>query len=135
MDALLTDIITTQSRPLDVLITAIIKFNLEKHLKWWTQDQTCNFLTSILNLMAGKSLINIIDIAIGERFYPPLGALHYQTLCQDQFHGSTHINCEQKNKSEIKNTKQYPVNTIVLQNPEQIRSKKPCILLSLSVQT
>ena len=26
----------------------------EKHLKWWTQDQTCNLLTSIPNLMAEK---------------------------------------------------------------------------------
>ena len=41
----------------------------------------------------------------------------------DQFHRSTHINCEQKKKSGIKNTKQYPVNTIVLQTPAQIRSK------------
>ena len=41
----------------------------------------------------------------------------------DQFHRSTHINCDQKKKSEIKNTKKYPVNTIVLQKPAHIRSK------------
>ena len=53
---------------------------------------------------------------------PPV-SLHYQLLHMDHLHGSNHINCEQKNKSEIKKTKQYPVNTIVLQTPAQIISK------------
>ena len=53
----------------------------------------------------GKSLRNIIDSAIDACFNPPPGSLQYQLLRLDQFHGPTHINCEQKKKSEIKNAK------------------------------
>ena len=49
-----------------------------------------------------KSLQNIIDRAIGVRFYPPPESLHYQQLRLGQFHEPNHINCEQNNKSEIK---------------------------------
>ena len=41
----------------------------------------------------GQSLITIINITIFDRFYPPLGSLHYQLLCLEQFHRSAHINC------------------------------------------
>ena len=51
-----------------------------------------------------KSLQDIIDCAIGTRFYLPLGSLHYQLLPLGQFHEPTHINCEQNKKSSIKNT-------------------------------
>ena len=70
-----------------------------------------------------KSHQNLIDHAIGIQFYPPPGSLHYQKIILGQFHDLTHINCEQKNKSEIKRRK-YPVHTIVLQKPAQIISKK-----------
>ena len=53
----------------------------------------------------GKSLQNIIDCSIEYQFYPPPGSLQYKQLCLGQFHEPTHINCEQKNKSEIKKTK------------------------------
>ena len=52
-----------------------------------------------------KILRNIIDCAIGVRFYPPPGSLHYQKLSISQFHEPTHTNYYQKNKSEIKKTK------------------------------
>ena len=48
------DIITPQSRPIDVVITDLHKIHPRKHLKWWTHDQTCNLLTSIINPMADK---------------------------------------------------------------------------------
>ena len=53
----------------------------------------------------GKSICNIIDRAIGVRFYPPPGSLRYQQLCIGQFHEPNHINCEQNKKSEIKKSK------------------------------
>ena len=54
IESVLADIITPQSIPLDVLITDLHELNPRKNLKWRTQDQTCNLLTSILNLMAEK---------------------------------------------------------------------------------
>ena len=71
----------------------------------------------------GKSLRNLIDCSIGARFYPLPGSVHYQILHLYQFHGPTYINCDQKKKSNIKNT-QNPMHAIVLQNPVHIRSKK-----------
>ena len=50
----LANIITPQDRTIDVLITAHNEIHLRNHLKWCTQDQTCNMLTSTLNLMAEK---------------------------------------------------------------------------------
>ena len=50
----MADRISPQARPLDVLITALHEIHLRKKLKWWTQDQACNLLTSIINLMAEK---------------------------------------------------------------------------------
>ena len=45
IERFLEDIITTQDRPIDFLITALHEVHLRKYLKWWTQDQTCNLLT------------------------------------------------------------------------------------------
>ena len=61
----LADIITPQAKPLNVLITSLYEINLRKKFKWWIQDQTCNLLTLILNLMAEKffemSLIMLLE--------------------------------------------------------------------------
>ena len=70
----------------------------------------------------GKSLRNIIDRAISAQLYPPPGSVQYKIICLGQFHGPTHINCEQKKTSEIEITI-YLMHTIVLQNPAHIRSK------------
>ena len=40
----------------------------------------------------GKRLRDLIDLTIGEQFYPPLGSEHYKIFCLDRFYGSTHIN-------------------------------------------
>ena len=98
----LADIITPQSIPLDVLITAIHKIHLRN--AFGTVDTISNTQLSDLNSKphGGKSLQNIIDYSIGNRLYPPSRSLHYQILCLGQFHGPTHINCDQKNKSDIK---------------------------------
>ena len=42
----LEDRITKQSRPFNVFITAIHEHQFSNFFRWWTQDQTCNFLTS-----------------------------------------------------------------------------------------
>ena len=62
----LVDRITPRYIPLDFLITAINELHPIKKLKWWTQDQTCNLMTSIPNLMVEKSLLNLIDCNIGQ---------------------------------------------------------------------
>ena len=49
-----------------------------------------------------KSLHNLTDRAIGTILYLPSVSLHYQLLCLGKFHGTTHINYEQKKKSNIK---------------------------------
>ena len=44
----------------------------------------------------GKSLQNLIDRAIGARFYPSPGSLHYHQLFLYQFHERTHVNFDRK---------------------------------------
>ena len=51
---LLADRINLQARPLGVLITSLHELHVRKKLKWCTQEQTCNLLTSIPNLMVEK---------------------------------------------------------------------------------
>ena len=53
---ILADRTTPQVRPLDFVITDPHERHLLIFLKWWTQDLTCNFLTSTLSLMEEKSL-------------------------------------------------------------------------------
>ena len=67
-------------------------------------DTRSNMQLSDLNSdpRGGKSLINMIYHAIGGRIYPPPRPVHNKLLILDQLHGPTHINCEQKKKSEIK---------------------------------
>ena len=55
----------------------------------------------------GKSLRNLIDLYIVSCLYPPLGSRNYKLLCLDQFHGPSHINCEQEKKFDIRMTKIY----------------------------
>ena len=40
----------------------------------------------------GEILMDLIDRAIGVRFYPPLGSEYYKLLRLAKFHGCTHIN-------------------------------------------
>ena len=51
-----------------------------------------------------KSHRNIIDHAIGSRFYYPPGSVHYKLLLLEKFHGPSHINFEKKRKSDIRMT-------------------------------
>ena len=90
-------------------------------MKWWTQDQKCNFLTSILNLMAGK----VSKYYLLCYWRPILSSPRITSLSETflgQFYEPNHINCEKNKKSGIK-IQQHPVHAIVLQNPAQIRSK------------
>ena len=50
----------------------------------------------------GKSLSNLIDRAIGFRFYPPTGLEHYKIVCLNNFHLSTHINGNHKKNDDMK---------------------------------
>ena len=49
-----------------------------------------------------KSLRNIIDCAIGSRFYPSPGSVHYKLICLDHFHGPSHINNNQNKNNDTK---------------------------------
>ena len=49
-----------------------------------------------------KSLIYIIERAIGVRFYPPPGSEHYKLLCLYRFHRYTHINDKHSNNDDKK---------------------------------
>ena len=94
----------------------------EKRLKWWTQDQTFNLLTSTLSLMAEKvSEISLI-----------MQSASYSILPQDHFIISNFVSASfmiQLTSIVIKRIKvrskgrKYPVHEIVLQNPAQIRSR------------
>ena len=66
-------------------------------------DTRSNMQLSDLNYkpQIGKSLRNIIDRAIGTRFYTPPESLHYQLLFLGQFCGTDHINCDKKKKTDI----------------------------------
>ena len=96
--------INPRVRPLDVLITALHELQLRKTFEM--VDTRSNIKLADLNSKSHgrKSLWNIIDHAIGIIFYPPPGSLHYQLLRLGQLHGSSHINCEQKKKGEVKKT-------------------------------
>ena len=53
----------------------------------------------------GKVLRNLIDYDIGSHFYTLPGSVKYKLIHLDQIHGPSHINCEQKKKSDIKTKK------------------------------
>ena len=99
------DIITPQDRPIYFLITDLRGIHLIKIFEM--VDTRSNMQLSDLNSKphGGKSLQNLINHAIGVRFYPLPGSLHYQQLHIGHFHEPTHTNCEQNKKSEIKKTK------------------------------
>ena len=112
----LVDRITPQSRPLDVLINDFHELHLSKIFDM--VDIISNMGLDNLNYKphGGKSHINIIDCAIGSRFYPPTGSEQYKLIHLDQFHGTSHINCVQENKSDIgmmriSNTRNSTTNT------------------------
>ena len=98
----LADIITPESRPIDSLITALHGSHLRN--KFEMADTISNTQSADLKSKTHgkKRFLNLIDCAIGTRFYPPPGSLHYQLIRLVQLHGPTHINCEQNKKSDIK---------------------------------
>ena len=98
----LIDIITPQARSINVLITALHELHPRKTLEM--VDKKSNMQLADLNSKphVGKSRRNIIDLDMGALFCHPPGSLHHRIFLQDQFHGPTHINCKQNNKSEIK---------------------------------
>ena len=69
---LMANKITPQSRPLNILITAIHELHLRKTFEM--VDKRSNMQLSYLNSKphGRKILRNLIDRAIGARFYPPL---------------------------------------------------------------
>ena len=64
-----------------------------------------------------KNLRDIIDHAIGVRFYPTPGSEHYKLLCLYRFHGFTHINDDHRNNNENK------IALFVWFDPAQLRSQ------------
>ena len=73
---LLVDIITTQYRPIDVLITALHEFHIRKIFDM--VDTRSNMQLYDLNFRphGGSSLRDIIDRGIRDRFYPPPRSEH-----------------------------------------------------------
>ena len=88
--------------PLDVLITTLHDLHLRK--KFDKVDTRSKMQLANLNskFHGVKILRDIIDCAIGVRFYPPPGSEYYKLICLDRFHGST---CHQtpSNDKHIKN--------------------------------
>ena len=76
----LADIIIPQSRPIDILITALD----EPHLRniFDMVDTRSNMQLTDLNSKphGGKSLTSLIDCAIAARFYHPICSEHYKLL-------------------------------------------------------
>ena len=101
----LADIITPQAISLGILITSLHKLHPRKTFDMVDTRSKMKLADLNSKPYGGKSLINIIDRAIGAHFYSPPGSVHYKLLCLDQFYGTSHINCEKKKKSEIKMTK------------------------------
>ena len=77
------DRITTQARPLDVLITALHELHLRKKIEMVNTRSNVQLADLNSKPHGGKSLRNIIDRAIGVRFNTPPGSLHYQQICLD----------------------------------------------------
>ena len=96
----MTDRINTQSRPLDVLITALH----ELHLKIFEMVEVGSNM-QLADLKSKphirKILRDIIYRIIGTRFYPTTGSEYYKPLQLEKFCVPYHINNnQQKNKEE-----------------------------------
>ena len=91
----LVDRITPQSRTPDVLITYIHEIHIRKIFDM--VDTRSNMKLANLNLKphVRRMIRNIIDCAIGARFYNPPESEHYKLLCLNQFYGPSYINCDQ----------------------------------------
>ena len=86
--------ITPQDRPLDVLITVLHELNLRNTFKMVHTRSNIQLADLNSKPHVRKSLINLIDCAIGTRFCTPPGPLQYQLICLGQFNRPTQINCE-----------------------------------------
>ena len=100
-----------------------MNFIPEKHLKWWTQDQTCNLLTSILNLMAEKVSKILLIVPSIPNYILPKDHLTIINLVLTSFMIQLTSIVSKRIKFRSKRRK-YPMHTIVLRKPAQIRSKK-----------
>ena len=86
----LSDRITPQARPINILIIKLLEIHLL--YTFYMVDTRSNIqLADINSKTCGvKGLIDIIDRAIGFRFYPPPVSEHYKLLRLNRFYGSTH---------------------------------------------
>ena len=93
-----------------------MNFTSEKLLKWWTQDQTCNFLTSILNQKLSLLMPSTSDNILPQDHFTISNFVSASVMIQ-----LTSIVI--KRSKVIKKTQKYPLHAIP-QNPVHIRSKK-----------
>ena len=93
-----------QAWPINSLITDLHAYHLKQTFA--TVDTISNKKYADLNSKphGGQILRDIIDCAIGARFYPPSGSTHHKLLHLDQFHKYTHRQMPSNGKS---NTIQY----------------------------
>ena len=81
------DIITTQAWSLDVLLTALHELHPRKTFEMVDKRSNIQLADLNSNPHGGKILRDLIDHAIGSRFYPNTGSKQYKLLWLDQFHG------------------------------------------------
>ena len=99
------DIITHKVIPLDVLITSLHKIHLKQTFEMVDTRSNMQFYDLNSKPHGGKILQNVVGRAMSARLYPTPVSLHYQQLLLGQFREPTHINFEQKKKSDIKKTR------------------------------
>ena len=86
----LADIITPQSRPLDILITALHELHI-RNISGMVDKISNIQLSDLRSKPHGvQSLRDIIDREVGVRLYSPPGSEHYKLLFLNRFHKSTH---------------------------------------------
>ena len=78
-------IITPQARPLGVLITAIYEIYLIKQIDMVDTRSNMQLADLKSKPHVEKSIINLIDHAIVDRFYPTPGPEHYKLFSRISF--------------------------------------------------
>ena len=92
--------ITSQARHINVPITALHELHLQKKIEMVNTRSNMQIYDLNSKPRGVKSLRDIIDHAIGLRFYPPPGPEHYKLLQIEWFHGPYHINDNHKKNNE-----------------------------------
>ena len=91
-----------QDRNIDVLITALHELCLRKKIEMVETRSNMQLANLNSKTHGRKSLRYFIDRSIGYHIYTPQVSVNYRFLFLDQFLGPSHINFDQKKKSDIR---------------------------------